>query len=261
MLLLFLGALSVLVLAVLVLISWRLNQVGRRVDALRAGVDRVRVDVAQLQRETGLEPDGGTGDGPRIVRRKRHLGLVGQIAAGLGIAAAWIREHRAASIATAAAVTATVALVIVSPWDTDGSHDPPSSSAPSLTHTATGSEPPTGPAPSHSSGPPTEPGETVLPTSGSPRPSSTADVTEAGPEPTAAATAAESSDSEPGPGPSGTATPSPQPGSTPPATPPGQEDSTPTVALPAGAVQPYTICVDVSARPLLDAGVCLLGAR
>jgi hypothetical protein len=85
MLPLLLGAWSVLVLVALGFIGWRQKQLAQRVDALRDGVDRLRVDVAQIRREVGLEPDGDAGPQPRIVRRKRHLGLVGAIAAGLGV--------------------------------------------------------------------------------------------------------------------------------------------------------------------------------
>lgn len=263
MLLLLLGALSVLVLVALAFIGWRLKRVAQRVDALQAGVDRVRVDVAQIRREADLDPDGGARPEPTIVRRKGHLGLVGGIAAGLGIGAAWIRDHRAASIATAAAVVAAVSLVVAAPWDTDGDHVPPSS-APSLTPTATGVPPSRtstpSPTPGRPSGSPEGPGETVLPTSGGATPS-----TALSPEPIEAGPGMTPSTAAPQPGPSGTTTvvpPSQQPGGSPSTAPPGRGRGTGPGVPPGQERQSsYAVCVNVSADPLLGINLCLLGDR
>jgi hypothetical protein len=75
-----------------------------------AGIDALRSEIAMARIEgiLGSRPDGNGGGGERPVlgRRKRHLGVVSAMAGVAVGAAAWMRDHRAASMSLAAAAAA-----------------------------------------------------------------------------------------------------------------------------------------------------------
>ncbi len=152
-----LAAILVAISAALVWTWVRQKRLSQQLDALRVGLDQIRIDVAQLKERRDTDDDGdGDSDGgqPRIVRRKKHLGLVGSVAAGIGVSAAWAKEHRTAIAAGTVAVAASSALLVAPwPWDRETETDPPSaapSGMPSL--------------PTTSAHPSTHPAETIHPT-------------------------------------------------------------------------------------------------
>lgn len=261
MLLLGLGALIVPALVALGLIWRRQQRLAQQVGALLSGVDRVRVDVAEVQRAVGLDHERDARYQPSIVRRRRHLGLVGGIASGLGIGATWAREHLAASLTAAAVVVAGASLLIVTPWHIGSNPESPSS-APTANSTAT-AEPPSG-SPSSSLSPPPGDGrgqseETVPPAPGDSATNVTTNVTEVSDTsgtapPSSSASAATSADEE-----TGVTEGLSSPGSTPAPEWSGPRRRTQQAALPAGTVSLYLTCAEISAMSSVELSACLGG--
>lgn len=85
----------------LVLMWRRQHQLAQQLEALRASLDQVRLDVAHLRNPQG--PHGGRVR-PRPVRRRRHLQLLSGTAAAIEDGAAWARRNRATTFLALAAV-------------------------------------------------------------------------------------------------------------------------------------------------------------
>lgn len=224
----------------------------RRQRSLEERLNVLAEELA-VARITGLlEGRDVDADGePRVVRRKGHLGLIGAVAAGLGIGAAWVRDHRTVSVVTASAIVAgavAVALLINVIWGWNGPSRPepaapPGATAPTAWET---SSPPSGTAaPTPRSPTPTRSGAT--PTLASDGPTSTP-----GPSMTVAMepNMSPSGPLPPDPGETRTAEPSG------PAPSPTGPSSSPSASLPGGA-----LCAGLAVHPLLAVDICLGGGR
>lgn len=101
------SGIALAVVAALVTMWRRQHQLAQQLDALRASLDQVRLDVAHLQDPHGRRSQRVR---PRVVRRKRHLQLLQETAAAVDAGAAWVGGHRAATFAGVAAVVAALAV-------------------------------------------------------------------------------------------------------------------------------------------------------
>lgn len=101
-------ALAVALVAVALVFTWRRQRLlAGQLEALRTGLDQVRLDVAHLNNPHGPR---GLRVQPRAARRKRHLRLLQGSAAALAVGGSWAREHRTVTVMCLAAAVAVVAV-------------------------------------------------------------------------------------------------------------------------------------------------------